>query len=462
MTPISRRSFVEKLGLGVGTFLLAPITKSLLSQAHGETPTRKRAVFCLIGAGIHWDWCFVPSDLRALGLDTPILPGRTDFAWPAMVASLEKYRKRTLLIDGLSNEPKSGTRGHSAGYSALSCFAAANGANNDGGGPPGNLTIDQFIGNAIGASSWRKTVLFGAASSTAPQKVHTFASGRSKPEAQFQSPRALFTDLFGPLATDSSGVARGAIRQRALLDLMRADIKRVESNLAAPERRALDHYLAAIEDFEKRQKALVGVTCKAPVMPLLDATMGTVEDRLDSMNEMTILAMICGLTNVAGIAVGCGNSHGHFPVYKRISKGTRWEAKGIGETGHEAKDIHGPSSDLIHNFNCGLLARMADALSAVKEGDRTMFDNSVMMYTSDNGEQHHAGHGRWPVVVLGDGGGKMRADGRFMRWPLGRSKASRSMADLFCSVSTACGAPTDTFGKGGNETVTGPLPEIMA
>jgi hypothetical protein len=46
----------------------------------------------------------------------------------------------------------------------------------------------------------------------------------------------------------------------------------------------------------------------------------------------------------------------------------------------------------VHSRSCSLLARMADALSMVKEGDKTMFDNSVMLYTSDNGEQHHAGH----------------------------------------------------------------------
>jgi hypothetical protein len=197
-------------------------------------------------------------------------------------------------------------------------------------------------------------------------------------------------------------------------------------------------------------------------MPTLDATMGTVEDRLDSMNEMAILAMICGLTNVVGFAVGCGNSHAYYPVYKRISKGTPWEAKGVGETGHEVRAVHGPCSDLVHNFNCGLLARMADALSAIKEGDRTMFDNSVMLYTSDNAEQHHAEHGRWPVVVMGTGGGKLRADGRFLRWPQERQKGGRSMADLFCSISTACDVPTDSFGKGGNETVKGPIEDLMA
>jgi hypothetical protein len=460
---LGRRSFVERLGLGAGAFLLGPMTAGIVSEARGQAPRRKRAVFCLLGAGIHWDWNFAPSDLRPLGLNTTILPGRKDFAWPAMVASLEKYRSRTLLVDGLFNVPKSGTRGHSAGYSALSCFAAANGGNNDGGAPPGNITIDQYLGDALGATSWRKTVLFGASTTLEAQKVHTFASGPMKPEAQFQSPRALYADLFGPLAVDEKGVARGAIRNKTLFDLVRTDLKRLSGALAAPERRALDHYLLAIEDFEKRQKAVSAVACNSPAAPMLDAAMGTVEDRLDAMNEMAILALICGLTSVVGIAIGCGNAHSYYPTFKRTGKGTIWESKGgVPETGHEPRDVHGPASDLVHSYNCSLLARMADALSMVKEGDKTMFDNSVMLYTSDNGEQHHAGHERWPFVMLGDGGGKLRADGRFMRFPKKGDKAGRSMADLFCSLATACDVPTDSFGRGGNETVKGPIEALMA
>lgn len=233
--------------------------------------------------------------------------------------------------------------------------------------------------------------------------------------------------------------------------------------LAPTERRALDHYLAAIEDFEKRQQALAGSTsCKIPGMPMLDQTMGTVEDRLESMNEMAILAMTCGLTNVVGIAMGCGDSHAYFPTFKRIAIGTQWEKDGIGETGHEPPDVNGPCQERIHNFNCGMLARMADALSAVPEGNGNMFDNSVMLYMSDNGESHHAQYHRWPLVLLGNGGGQLRTDGRFLRYPMKGAAGGRSTADLFCSIATACGVPTDSFGKGGNEIVSGPLNEVMA
>jgi len=115
----------------------------------------------------------------------------------------------------------------------------------------------------------------------------------------------------------------------------------------------------------------------------------------------------------------------------------------------------------IHTFNTTLIARMIEALSSIKEGDRFILDSSFILYTSENGEQHHSAKTRWPLVLIGDAGGKLRTGGRFLRYPMG-SKSSRSLADFFCSLSTASGSPTDDSGKGGNEPVLGPLPELMS
>jgi hypothetical protein len=118
--------------------------------------------------------------------------------------------------------------------------------------------------------------------------------------------------------------------------------------------------------------------------------------------------------------------------------------------------------DMVHNFMSGLIARMMDVLSTIKEGDRTIADNLVGIYTSDNGEMHHSKKERWPVVVVGTAGGKLKSDGRFIRFPKRGGSGGRSLADLYCSIATAAGVPTDSFGKGGNEPVQGPIATLMA
>jgi hypothetical protein len=449
----SRRSFLEKLALGAGAGLLGPIATTLVDEARGlaQVQARKRAAFFLVGNGISIRCSsFVPPEHKTGG---STLVQSTQFTWGAMLKSLEPYRSRMLLVDGLSNQiPKSQ---HSCGYGTLSCFPSANGQAAEYGGAPGGMTIDQFIGSKIGEGTRFRAVLAGT---TSPGM---FATGPERREQHFTSPRLLFDALFGTLSTDPSGVARGAIEQRLVLDRIRADARKLQGALAAPERRKLDHYLAAIEDFEKRQQALGVLTCKIPSTAPGPATPVTPEDRLEAMNETLILALTCGLTNVVALAAGTGMSHQNFHAYKRIHVGTQFEAKGqIDGYGHDSCDLQGPGMDLIHNFNVGLMGRMATALGAIKEGDRSVFDNMVMAYLSDSGDEHHGDHKRFPVVLLGNAGGKIRADGRYLRWPDKGKPGARSLADLWCTVATAVGAPTETFGMGGVEKVLGPLPEL--
>ena len=103
---------------------------------------------------------------------------------------------------------------------------------------------------------------------------------------------------------------------------------------------------------------------------------------------------------------------------------------------------------------------MIKALSGIKEGDRTAWDNSVIVYTSDNGETHHSNKRRWPIVVLGNAGGKLKADGRFRAYPM--SGSARALTHLYATVAVALDVPGgETFGKGGVETTHGPLSELL-
>lgn len=179
---------------------------------------------------------------------------------------------------------------------------------------------------------------------------------------------------------------------------------------------------------------------------------------------MATLALTCGMTNVVGVSLGCGNPHTQFPRYTRLHVGTRFgDDNGIHGHGHSAEDIKAAAWDILHNFHGSLIARMITALEAIKEGDRTAFDNTVFLYLSDNGHSHHnVYYERFPLVLIGNAGGKIKADGRFIRYPLTRKGNNRPLGDLYSTIATACGAPTDSFGKGGNHVPRGPLAELVA
>lgn len=473
---LSRRTFIERLGLGAGAVLLSPIANALISEARGQVQDRKIAFFMLSGNGIHPDWLFTPKEFKPPGVGaegtqydvkSTLLDAPKTFTLPPMFKAMEAYRSRMLLIDGLANKVTGPS--HSTNYGALS--AMGTGESGDEGspggelGPPAGITIDQFIANQIGSKTPRKSVLYGistAQTATAAGMYGVFAAGKDKPLPTYQTPDALFTDVFGKTMTPSptapvGGGDKTLARQRIVFDTIRGDVKRLEGALAGTEKRKLELYLAAIEEFEKNQKAISTLTgsCKIPPSPM--GKPATPVDALESMNLIGTLALTCGVTNVVGVAVGCGFSHDTFPDLSKLYAGTSFE----GVDGHANERARTESFVILYNWLGKLMAKTIESLATIKVGDRTLWDNSVFVFTSDNGEEHHANYNRWPVALFGNAGGKLKADGRFLRYPARGSSGYRSMADLYCTLATSLGTPTNDFAKGGPEPVKGPLDLLM-
>ncbi len=470
---VSRRSFIERLGLGAGAVLLSPIASALVSEARGQVNDRKIAFFMLSGNGIHPDWLFTPKEFAArsqpddvLTVQSTLLDAPKTFTLPPMFKAMEAYRSRMLLIDGLANKVTGAS--HSTNYGALSAMGDENGDEGSPGGefgPPAGITIDQFIANQIGTKTPRKSVLYGistAETATAAGHYGIFAAGKDKPLPIYQNPSALFTDVFGKAMTPAPNAPTGgndkaAARQRLVFDTIRGDIKRLEGALAGTEKRKLELYLEAIEEFEKNQQAIKLVTANCTIPPVPMGTPATPVDALESMNLIGTLALTCGVTNVVGVSCGCGPSHDTFPDLGKLFSGTNHE----NIDGHADERGRTEAFTIMYNWLGKLMARTIQSLATIKVGDRTLWDNSVFVFTSENGEDHHAHYNRWPVALFGNAGGKLKADGRFLRFPARGSSGYRSMADLYCTLATALGTPTNDFAKGGPEPVKGPIDLLM-
>jgi len=446
------------MGLGAGALVLAPIANSLIAEAQGQELRQTRAVFFAVGNGIT-TYNFTPQGIeQGDGKAWSDVPSRTDFAWPRMLRPLESYRSRMLLLDGLSNDlPMSQ---HSAGYGALSCVTSPSGQSNEYAGPPGGATIDQHVAKTLGEKTPLRSLLYGADRNATPLMRRTFALGPNQPAPHFGDPQLMYKRLFGPLLPTAAGVQTGPIRRNAVLNALRTDIGRMQSHLAGVEKAKLDQYLGTIAEFEARAAIPIPAGCAAPVAPgvALGGSGVAVEDLLDSMTDMAIVALACGMTRVVGVAMGTGFSHGNFPLFRRIVAGTQWEGTGLSETGHEPPEIQGPAMDLIHDYGASLLARIAGALGQISEGNGTALDNTLMVYTSDNGEAHHSGKLRWPLAVLGDAGGRIKTGGAFRRYAPG----ARSLADFWLTTAAALDVPAGDFAKGTRSIVGGPLEDLLA
>ncbi len=95
----------------------------------------------------------------------------------------------------------------------------------------------------------------------------------------------------------------------------------------------------------------------------------------------------------------------------------------------------------VNRFFVEQVAYVAAQLDAVQEGDRTLLDNSIILYLSSMMTGNH-NNDQLPVVLLGRGGGRI-ASGRCLDY-LG--KPNRKMCSLYLSLLEKAGAPLDSFG----------------
>jgi hypothetical protein len=105
-------------------------------------------------------------------------------------------------------------------------------------------------------------------------------------------------------------------------------------------------------------------------------------------------------------------------------------------------------------------------MSAIKEGNGTLLDNTLIIYMSDSAEEHHGRGMQWPMVLVGNLGGRLKTAGRFLQYPGYKKAGHRTMSNFFLSLLHAVGDKREKFGEPDRELrdidTAGPLAEILA
>ncbi|MFO0819708.1 MAG: DUF1552 domain-containing protein [Pirellulales bacterium] len=452
-----RRTLLQLAGYGSSAALLSPILSQLETQAAGtaEASLPRRIVFVVQSNGMN------PNHLRPEGVSPP-KDGRAtndtleelslvDRKLHPAIAGLEPFQQRLTLIQGLSG--KIALSDHSANHGALGCYPANKG--------PMAQTIDSALSDVL-PGVFKHVALGLSGRADGAMNYDISASGPGKAIPIVCSPALAFSSLFGSV---SEGAGRKAFNHKTnLLDFMAADVRRVQNGLAGEERAKFEQYAAAFESLHARQQELLRKAADLKKhMPHLGerANSSTSTIVLEAQFEIAAAALIAGLTNVVTLASGGGGqSFGKFPELNMPD---------LHGMGHGAAFGRASSEDCfveLRQFHVKLIARLAEQLAAVKEGDGSMLDRTLIVYLSDSGESHHPNLQEWPVILLGDLGGKLNSGGRFLQFPRYGGPRHKTMANLYCTLLHAAGRPRDQFGvadpglKDGDQT--GPLPELLS
>ena len=383
----NRREFLSVGGMAL---LASSLSPSLFAQqlASKQTVGPRRVVFFLQNQGFHAN-TVLPKGIER---QTCSLAGRE---LPEPVKALQPYVDRMNIINGAHGLHTSPS--HSAYFGALGGYHGSVGF------APRGITIDARLSQLLPPAILPMLCLGmdSLPNMMGRSSVSTLSAwGPNRGVYMNSNPKLLYQTLFGAIA-DAKLQAQFEGELKINQELEKLSKLRGKS-LPEAEYRRYQTMEKGISDLNALSQKIIGFSDNLrPFLPKYDARyeLPTVEtDWHDVLLDIGIASLQSGLTNVLNISSGRGGIDGS------------WNGLGIKEAGHNLGhvDQSNPVWTMIRQYNCKMLVKIIKALESVPEGDGTMMDNTLIVYTSNNADHQHTDGANWPFLTLGNWGGAIK------------------------------------------------------
>jgi hypothetical protein len=246
----------------------------------------------------------------------------------------------------------------------------------------------------------------------------------TQPLPPILDPRALFERLFGNgVALSPEARALQSKYRRSILDFVTGDTKKLETSLGPTDRRKLEEYLSSIREIERQlEKAEKDNAQIDPKMPKPYGVPADFAEHFKLMTDMLTVALQADLTRVFTFLV---TREGTSRAYREI---------GIPD-GHHPLTHHQNKPDLmekvsqINTYHVKQFAGWIEKLKSIKEGDSTLFDNSMIVYGAGLSDGNKHNHEDLPTLITGHGGNNYIKTGRRIAY-----RKETPMSNLFLSM----------------------------
>jgi hypothetical protein len=437
---ISRRTLLRGLGTAIALPVLDAMAPSLArAQAAGAAPRRMLAYY--VPCGMHMP-AFWPST-----------PG-PNWSSPTL-APLAPLRSKVLVLGNVANRPAfpDGPGDHASGTGAF--LTNAHPFKTEGTNIRNGISVDQYaaqqLGNVtrfaslqLGGEGGGSTGNCDSGYSCAYARNISWSSDTT-PLPKETNPAAVFDRLFAGVDPNETVEARAKRKRyrQSVLDFVKVDAQSLKAKLGRGDNRKLDEYLTGLREVELRVQGIDDAQgCQVSAAPANDPD---VRARVRAMSDLMVMAMQCDLTRVITFMLGNAGSN---RVYDFL---------GIGEGHHEISHHQSLQDNFdklkrIDLWEIEQLAYLLARMDAVREGEGTLLDNSVVFFSGEIEDGNSHSHLDMPVLLAGRGGGTIDS-GRYVRFA-----EEQSFGGLFVTMLRTMGIRASHFGLEG----TGPLPGILA
>ena len=400
----------------------------------GEVPvTAQRFAALFMACGVnqkHW-WAKGAGEAMELGKS---------------LQPLEPLKTKVNYVEGLFNKSATGVGIHPGQTgNILSGASLQKGAELRGG-----ISVDQLLANHVGQQTAQASLVLGCEQPTTGYHETNFSMAYSSHISWQNATSPVPMEVYPALAFDSLFDNRGNRRNQSVLDRVKEHAQSLSHKVSGGDKAKLDEYLTSVREVEKRiqrqridqDKAIDRATDKGKQIVMMERPdNGLPEDIREHMKlmcDIIALAFQTDKTRVATLLL-CRDISGLFYPFLDV-----------GKAHHSAS--HSDQSDdyeRVTRYYVSQYAYLASKLDAMQEGDRTVLDNSCLLFINNmwSGSKHDST--KVPLLMAGNLGGSI-ATGNVLDFT-GKADDDRKLCSLYLSLLRRMGHSANSFGDADTE-----------
>ena len=400
------------------------------------------------------------------------------FTLNQITAPLEPYKSKLTFLkgirlnDSLQNGALGGTLGseHARGTGGMLTARPLNAGKefisfgNTTSGWGSGQSLDQYLATRLAPPTKFKNMQLGVHVRDTEVRARISYTASNQPVPPREDPKDVFSALFGagmsnPDGSTDPALARLWAQRKSVFDLSNGETQRLKGLVGAEDRLKLDAHLTAMRDVEQRLVGTPGMgsgsgtgsMCTPPTLANVD--LGVDEQYLQAgkaQMDLAAAALACDQTRILTFQWSYSESE-HLFQYLNVS------GKAISGNHHAISHDFSSSGtnflayNAIQTWYAEQLGYFLGKLDSYKEGDRTLLDNTVVLWATEIGESTQHDLTLMPYVLAGGAGGAF-STGRYLDF----SSARKDNNQLLVSLAHAMGA-NDLTSFGDASGATGPL-----
>ena len=429
---LARRTFLRGVGATVALPVLDAMAPALASSTiPGKPPIRM--AFAYVPNGIdmrHWNPDYEGKLAELPRILKPLEPFKQDIL---LMGNLTHNNGRALL-DGPGDHGRC-CGAYLTGVQPRKSFVDIK----------AGISCDQIVANQIGKNTRFPSLEVGLEDARQAGDCDSGYScaytnnlawrSETQPLPPILDPRALFERLFGKgVDLSPEARARQSKFRKSILDFVREDTKKLQSDLGPTDRRKLDEYLSSIRAIERQlEKA---ETDNAQIHPGMEKPYGVPADFAEHFKLMTDMITVAFQADLTRVLTFLVTREGTSRAYREI---------GIPD-GHHPLTHHRNDPAMmekvaqINTYHVQQFAGWIEKLKSIKEGDSTLLANSMIVYGAGLSDGNRHLHDDLPTLIAGQGGNFIKTGRRVVY------RKETPMSNLFLTMMDRMGAHVDHFG----------------